>query len=100
PEKAEQYRRARKMCVEAYVAEIVPMSDAVIGEEMNVVTATRNAVDARKWIASKLAPREYGEQPGGVTINNQTNVLVVSDDKLKQLQALRQKTLSAPTQST
>jgi len=81
--------------VEAYVAEIVPMSDAVIGEEMNVVTATRNAVDARKWVAGKLAPREYGDQPGGVVINNQTNVMVVSEDRLKELQAVRQKLLVA-----
>jgi Bacteriophage Sf6, terminase small subunit-like len=95
PESRQQYSHARRCCVEAYVAEIVPMSDAVIGEEMNVVTATRNAVDARKWVAGKLAPREYGDVPTGVTINNQTNVMVVSDDRLKQLQALRQQMLNA-----
>jgi Bacteriophage Sf6, terminase small subunit-like len=96
PEQREQYSHARRYQVEAYVAEIVPMSDAVIGEEMAVVTATRNAVDARKWVAGKLAPREYGDQPGGVVINNQTNVLCVSDDRLKQLQALRQSMLVQP----
>jgi Bacteriophage Sf6, terminase small subunit-like len=101
PDLRDQYQHARRICVEAYVAEIVPMSDAVIGEEMNVVTATRNAVDARKWVAGKLAPREYGDAPGGVTINQQTNVVVVSDDKLKQLQQLRQQMLnpSPPTHS-
>jgi hypothetical protein len=101
PESRQQYSHARRCQVEAYVSEIVPMSDAVIGEEMNVVTATRNAVDARKWVAGKLAPREYGDVPTGVTINNQTNVMVVSDDRLKQLQALRQQMLqsSPPSQS-
>jgi hypothetical protein len=50
------------------------MSDAVIGQPQEIVTATRNAVDARKWIACKLVPRQYGDQPGGITINNQTKV--------------------------
>jgi hypothetical protein len=97
PDASQQYSRARRYQVEAYVAEIVPMSDAVIGEEMNVVTATRNAVDARKWVAGKLAPREYGDQPhGAITVNAQTNLVVVSDDRLKQLQALRQEMLTSP----
>lgn len=101
PEYRENYSRAQRYCVHKYVSEIVPMSDAVIGEEMNVVTATRNAVDARKWLAGKLAPREYGDAPSGVTINNQTNVLVVSEDRLKSLQAIRQKMLgNAPSLPT
>src|SRR4030095_11409893 len=95
PELSQAYARARRVCVEKWVHEIVPMSDAVIGEEMSVVTATRNAVDARKWVAGKLAPREYGDAPGGVTINQQTNVVMVSDDRLKQLQALRQQMLNS-----
>src|SRR4030095_4079322 len=98
PDLRQEYTLARKLCVEKYVAEIVPMSDAVIGEEMAVVTATRNAVDARKWVAGKLAPREYGDAPSGVTINQQTNVLMVSEERLKELQALRQKMIvSSPS---
>jgi hypothetical protein len=96
PELAQTYAHARRICVEKWISEIVPMSDNVIGAEMSVVTATRNAVDARKWVAGKLAPREYGDAPTGVTINNQTNVMVVSDDRLKQLQALRQQMLVSP----
>ena len=49
--------------------QMVPMSDAVIGEEMAIVTATRNAVDVRKWVASKLMPNQYGDQPTSVSIN-------------------------------
>jgi hypothetical protein len=86
-----KYNRARKDCAEYWVSEIVPMSDAVIGEEMNVVTATRNAVDARKWVAGKLAPREYGDQPAGVTINNTTNVAIMTDDRLRALQETRKR---------
>jgi terminase small subunit-like protein len=85
------YARARQMRVEKWIDEMVPMTDKVIGEEMAIVTATRNAVDVRKWVASRLMPNEYGDQPGGVTINNQTNVVVVSDERLRELQALRRK---------
>lgn len=70
---------------------MVPMSDAVIGKEMSVVTATRNAIDVRKWVASRLMPREYGDQPSGVTINNQTNVMVMSEERLRHLQATRRR---------
>jgi hypothetical protein len=69
------------MRVEKWIDEMVPMTDKVIGQEMAIVTATRNAVDVRKWVASRLMPNQYGDQPSGVTINNQTNVIVVSEEK-------------------
>ena len=75
------YARARQMRVEKWIDEMVPMTDKVIGQEMAIVTATRNAVDVRKWVASRLMPNQYGDQPSGVTINNQTNVSVVSEEK-------------------
>jgi hypothetical protein len=79
------------MRLEKWIDEMVPMTDKVIGQEMAIVTATRNAVDVRKWVASRLMPNEYGNQPGGVTINNQTNVMVVSEERLRHLQELRRK---------
>ena len=63
------------------------MSANVIGKEMAIVMATRNAVDVRKWVASKLMPSQYGDQPTGITINNQTNMVVMSDHKLRALPA-------------
>jgi hypothetical protein len=71
--------------------QVVPMSDAVIGEEMAIVTATRNAVDVRKWVASKLMPNQYGDQPTTVSINNQTNVMVLSEERSRHLQEVRRK---------
>ena len=53
---------------------------------MAIVTATRNAVDVRKWVASRLMPNQYGDQGTGVTINNQTNVHVVSKERLRELE--------------
>ena len=79
------------MRVEKWIDEMVPMSDAVVGKEMAVVTATRNAVDVRKWVASKLMPREYGDAPQSITVSNQTSVTVMSDERLRELQAVRQR---------
>ena len=58
---------------------------------MSVVTATRNAVDVRKWVASRLMHNQYGDQPSGVTINNQTNIVMVSEERQRELQAVRQR---------
>ena len=79
------------MRVEKWIDEMVPMTDKVIGQEMAIVNATRNAVDVRKWVASKLMPNQYGDQPTSVSINNQTNVMVMSDERLRELQAVRQR---------
>ena len=87
--------RARQMRVEKWIDEMVPMTDKVIGQEMAIVTATRNAVDVRKWVASRLMPNQYGDQPSGVTINNRTNVLVISDERLRQLQETRRRMIEA-----
>jgi len=83
------------MRVEKWIDEMVPMTDKVIGQEMAIVTATRNAVDVRKWVASRLMPNQYGDQPSGVTINNRTNVLVISDERLRQLQETRRRMIVA-----
>ena len=83
------------MRVEKWIDEMVPMTDKVIGQEMAIVTATRNAVDVRKWVASRLMPNQYGDQPSGVTINNRTNVLVISDERLRQLQDTRRRMIEA-----
>ena len=81
--------------MEKWVDEMVPMADKVIGQDMHIVTATRNAVDVRKWVAGKLAPHQYGDQPTGVTIHNQTNVMVISEEKQRELQEIRRRLLEA-----
>ena len=60
------------------------MTDKVIGQEMAIVTATRNAVDVRKWVASRLMPNQYGDTPTSVSIRNSTNVLVITAEKLRE----------------
>jgi len=58
----ESYARARQSKVEKWVDKMVPMTDKVIGQEMAIVTATRKAVDVRKWVASTLMPNQYGDK--------------------------------------
>ena len=69
---AAQYARAREEQADHYADEIVEMADAAIGKDAAEVQARRLAVDARKWVASKLKPKKYGEKvtqehtgPGG-----------------------------------
>ena len=91
----EAYARARESCVEPWIDQIVPMSDAAIGQPQEVVTAVRNAVDVRKWIASKLIPRQYGDTPSQLTVNTTNNVMVISQEKLRELQETRRRLLEA-----
>lgn len=72
---SEQYARAREEQAEALADEIVDISDerdgkAIMadGQEVAVVfdstaiARNRLRVDARKWVASKLKPKKYGER--------------------------------------
>lgn len=69
----DQYARACAVRVEHYVEEIIEIADDK-GEDWttdekgnskpdaSAVQRSRLQVDARKWIASKLAPKKYGEK--------------------------------------
>lgn len=75
PEFEDQYVRAREEQAETFADEIVAISDE---QETEVVTAeggktlvvydktavarNRLRVDARKWVASKLKPKKYGDK--------------------------------------
>lgn len=74
----EKYARARELQAELYAAQIIEIADdssrdIIIGEDgqpltdHEVVARSRLRVDARKWLASKLAPKKYGDkvQVGG-----------------------------------
>lgn len=75
---AEQYARAREAQAEAFADEIVAIADEppdVVpvkggeeGEEQGVqldsaaIARQRLRIDARKWVASKLKPKKYGDK--------------------------------------
>ena len=61
-----RYTRAREAQVEHFVDQIVEIADSVAGERESspAVHAARLAIDTRKWVASKLLPRKYGDRLG------------------------------------
>jgi hypothetical protein len=69
----QQYARAKEKCADHYAEEIIEISDdgskdTYIDEkgrevtDQEVVARARLRVDARKWYASKLAPKKYGDR--------------------------------------
>lgn len=68
----DQYARAREEQADHYAEEIIQIADdglndtyEVDGEtrvNQDVVARSRLRVDARKWYASKLAPKKYGDK--------------------------------------
>lgn len=58
PSFAEQYTRAREMQADALADEITDIADEVTGDPQR----DRLRVEARKWVASKLKPRKYGDK--------------------------------------
>lgn len=60
---AAKYARARELRTDVYADEIIEIADAVAHAESIVeVQAARLRSDNRKWIASKLKPRVYGDR--------------------------------------
>jgi hypothetical protein len=68
-----QYAQAREEQADFYAAEIVEISDdgssdtytdsdGNVRTNQEVVARSRLRVDARKWYASKLAPKKYGDK--------------------------------------
>ncbi len=69
----QQYLRAKELCIDAYAEEIIEISDdgsrdtytdekgrEVIDRE--VIARSQLRIDARKWYASRLAPKKYGDK--------------------------------------
>lgn len=58
---SEQYARARTRQADYFFEEIVEIADSVEADSAAVAKA-RLQVDARKWAASKIAPKKYGDK--------------------------------------
>lgn len=72
-ERREQYARAREAQADKFAEDIIHISDdgsrdTYIDENGNtrtdqeVIARSRLRVDARKWLASKMAPKKYGDK--------------------------------------
>lgn len=69
----EQYARAKCSQIESFIDEVIEISDdsvndSYIGDDGKIKTSYDNIhrarlrIDTRKWLASKLCPRLYGEK--------------------------------------
>ena len=56
---SDQYARAKEEAAELFAEDIISIAD---GEEDGDVQRDRLRVDARKWVASKLKPKKYGDK--------------------------------------
>ncbi len=91
----EQYMRAREAQADQLAEDILKIADDGSNDsykdddgntrtDQDVIARSRLRVDARKWLASKMAPKRYGEKietniTGGMTI---TTVQSATDEEL------------------
>ena len=92
PQFDEQYVKARQRQADFFIEEIMEISDSIandIGSDdkgnpiQNTVHVQRSRlrVDTRKWIASKVYPKYYGDK-----VENNTTVTVRHEDSLSELE--------------
>lgn len=82
----EQYARAREIQAETHANDIVTIADG--GKEDDSIKTARDRlrVDARKWVASKLLPKKYGDK---VEVEHSGSVQTQTDEQLEaRIQAL------------
>lgn len=95
----DKYARAREMSADTLADDCVSIADSVrdAGQfDSARVNAARLAVDARKWVASKLKPKTYADRLETVTSGSVTVEHRISDeDRAKVLQALEARRLAA-----
>jgi len=79
---SDQYARARETQADTMADEILEISDNGTNDtyidddgntrtDVDVIARSRLRVDARKWLASKMAPKKYGERQS-IEINDVT----------------------------
>ena len=60
---SQRYARAREEQADLFAEEIIELADMAMEAKDNVqAQAYRLRVDARKWVASKLKPKSYGDR--------------------------------------
>lgn len=80
---ADKYARARDEQADYYADEMVAIADQVVGAPNEVVQAARLQIETRKWIASKLKPKKYGDKiQADVEHSGSVNVTQLTDAQL------------------
>lgn len=78
---SEQYARAREKQADYFVEEIIEIADSVEAESA-AVSKAKLQIDARKWAASKISPKKYGDK---VEQQITGNLAIQADVKLSDL---------------
>lgn len=109
PEFSEQYARAREEQAETLADEIIALADdepvqvvddkGIARVDSGWVTWQKNRVDARKWVASKLKPKKYGEKitqehtgkDGQPIAIQSANLKGLTDEELEMMKTLLEK---------
>lgn len=91
-EKSKQYARATEIRADAIFDEIIEIADdssrdeieledRIIVENREFINRSRLRVDARKWIASKLNPKKYGDKSfQDITVREQPPLFKLDED--------------------
>jgi hypothetical protein len=80
---SQQYARAREAQADYFADEIVEIADAAMRKDARGVQAARLAVDARKWAASKLLPKKYGDRIDA-HVSAETELSGMTDEELER----------------
>ena len=72
------YARAREDAAELMASEMVEIADSAT--DTDSAACARVRVDTRKWVASKLKPKVYGDR---VDVNTTLDVRTTPDDRLE-----------------
>jgi len=96
PEFSDQYARAREEQAETLADEIIALADedpiqvvddkGIARVDSAWVTWQKNRVDARKWVASKLKPKKYGDRT--TLAGDAENPVVVQTETTEELKEI------------
>lgn len=103
----DQYTRAREAQAETLVEDLLQIADdgkndTYLDSEGNertdhdVIARSRLRVEARKWLAGKMAPKRYGEKS---TVELNANVVTMTEDQRRTRLAELQAKLNGADQS-
>jgi hypothetical protein len=100
---ANQYAHAREEQAEAMVDEMLELANAPKEDSSEAINRARLQIDTRKWVASKLRPKKYGDKSnveltgaggGAITVQRVDTTMLDDDQKLALENMLRTITLT------
>ncbi len=92
PDFCERYQRAKDTAVDSYIDELIDIAD-----DPDLVPADKRArIHARKWLASTIKPRKYGDK---IDVGAPGELTSVSDETLSARLATAMARADAPVPS-